>query len=116
VAEVAPELAVHNQKGEIENVRYQAIYAMMLNEFIKEHSTVEQLKATVAKQEATIAKQQKEFHAAIVQQRKDFEAVVAQLKDQAAQIQKVSAQLEVNKFATGRIRGGGPAPQAVANR
>jgi uncharacterized coiled-coil protein SlyX len=92
VAKVAPELAIHNEKGEIENVRYQAIYAMMLNEFLKEHSTVEQLKSAVAKQEAIIAQQQK-----------GMEVLTAQLKDQAAQIQKVSAQLEVSK----------PAPQVV---
>jgi hypothetical protein len=39
----------------------------------------------------------------------------AELKQQAAQIQKVSAQLEASKFATGRIRRGGPAPQVVNN-
>jgi hypothetical protein len=38
-----------------------------------------------------------------------------QLKEQAAQIQKVNAQLEASKFATGRIRRGGPAPQVVSN-
>jgi hypothetical protein len=105
VAKVAPELAVRNQKGEIENVRYQAIYAMMLNEFLKEHQKVEQQQATITQLKSTVAQQQEEFRAAIAQQRKDFEAVVAQLKDQAAQIQKVSAQLEVSK----------PAPQIVNN-
>jgi hypothetical protein len=39
----------------------------------------------------------------------------AELKQQAAQIQKVSAQLEASKFATGRIRRGGPALQVVNN-
>jgi hypothetical protein len=33
----------------------------------------------------------------------------------AAGLQKISAQLEASKFATGRIRGGGPAPQVVNN-
>jgi hypothetical protein len=37
------------------------------------------------------------------------------LTESTAQIQKVSAQLEVGKFATGRIRGGGSAPQVVNN-
>ena len=53
---------------------------------------MEQLKSTVAKQEAIIAQQQK-----------GMEVLTAQLKDQAAQIQKVSARLEVSK----------PAPQVV---
>jgi uncharacterized coiled-coil protein SlyX len=69
---------------------------MMLNEFLKEHQTVQELKSTVEKQEAIIAQQQK-----------GMEVLTAQLKEQAAQIQKVSAQIEVSK----------PAPQvAVSNQ
>jgi hypothetical protein len=74
VAKVAPELAVRNEKGEIENVRYQAIYAMMLNEFIKEHKTVQE-------QGATIAKLQKQIEAL------------------TAGLQRVSDELELNKPA-----------------
>ena len=70
--------------------------AMLLNEFQKEHRKNEQ-------QEATIAQQQEEI-----------KALKAELKEQASQIQKVSAQIEASKFATGRIRGGGPA-QVVSN-
>jgi hypothetical protein len=110
VEKVNPDLVVRDGEGKVNTVRYEAVNAMLLNEFIKEHRKVEQqetaiteLRSNAAKQEATIAQQQKEFHAAIVQQRKDFEAVVVQLKDQAAQIQKVSAQLEVTR----------PAPQMV---
>jgi uncharacterized coiled-coil protein SlyX len=86
VANVNPNLAIRNGKGQIESVRYTAVNAMMLNEFLKEHRTVEDLKSTVAKQEAIIAQQQK-----------GMEFLAASLKDQAAQIQKVSAQVEVNK-------------------
>jgi hypothetical protein len=64
-----------------------------------------------------------------VQQKRDLQAAPAQLTarldEQAEQIQKVSAQLataspsrgrlEASKFATGRILGGGPAPQVVKN-
>jgi hypothetical protein len=42
--------------------------------------------------------------------------LTARLDEQASQIQKLSAQLEVSKFATGRIRRGGPAPQVVVNK
>ena len=89
VAKVAPELAVRNGKGEIENVRYQAIYAMMLNEFLKEHKKVEEQQATITELKSTVA-----------QQAKGMEVLTAQLKEQAAQIQKVSAQLEMGKPAT----------------
>jgi uncharacterized protein YigA (DUF484 family) len=98
---------------------------MLLNEFLKQHkafleehrkveeqgreaqeqkSTVSQLKITVARQEAIIAHQQKEM-----------ETVVTRLKEQDSKIQNVSAQVEMCKFATRRIRRGGPAPGMVLN-
>jgi hypothetical protein len=64
---------------------------MLLNEFLKERKKVQELEATVASLAATV-------------------------KEQAAQIQKVSAQVGMTKFATGRIRCGGPAPKVVANQ
>jgi septal ring factor EnvC (AmiA/AmiB activator) len=59
----------------------------------------------VAKQEATIAQQRKDFEANTAQQQKEIQAVTASLKEQASQIQKVSAQIEAIK----------PAPQVVNN-
>ena len=56
-------------------------------------------------QGATIAQQRKAFEAAIAQQQNELEALTATVKEQAAQIQKVSAQLEASK----------PAPQVVNN-
>ena len=88
VAEVDPDLVVSDKNGEIYTVRYEQVNAMLLNEFLKEHKKVQNLEATVA------------------QQQKGMEVLTAQLKEQAAQIQKVSAQLEVNK----------PAPQVVTNK
>jgi hypothetical protein len=65
------------------------------------------------------------LEAMVAQQHKQIETLTAQLREQAVQIQKVSAQLaaaslsrgglEASKFATGRIRGGGPAPQVFKN-
>ena len=83
-----PELVVQHKDGEISTVHYEQINAMLLNEFLKEHKKVQNLEATVA------------------QQQKGMEVLTAQLKEQAAQIQKVSAQLEVNKAA----------PQVVTNK
>jgi Rps23 Pro-64 3,4-dihydroxylase Tpa1-like proline 4-hydroxylase len=45
------------ESGEIYTVRYDAVNAMLLNEFLKEHRKVEELASTVAKQQATIAQQ-----------------------------------------------------------
>jgi hypothetical protein len=88
VAEVDPQLVVHGKNGEVTAVHYEQINNMLLNEFLKEHKKVEEMQATVA------------------QQQKGMEVLTAQLKEQAAQIQKVSAQLEVSK----------PAPQVVAKK
>jgi len=72
VAEVNPDLVVRDEKGEIYSVRYDQVNAMLLNEFLKEHKKVEKLEATL-------------------------EAVNARLQEQAAQIQKVTAQVDATK-------------------
>ena len=87
VEKVNPDLVARDDQGKPYTVRYEAVNAMLLNEFLKEHRKVQELEATVA------------------QQQKGMEVLAAQLKEQAAQIQKVSAQLEVSK----------PAPQIVVN-
>ena len=79
VAQVDPNLAIRNAKGEIETVRYSAINVMLLNEFLKEH------KAFVAEQEKV-----KNLEAGMA-------GLLATVKEQAAQIQKVSAQLQMRK-------------------
>ncbi len=99
VEAVDPDLVVRDKDGKVNTVRYEAVNAMLLNEFLKEHRKVEELQATVAHQ-------RKDFQAAIAHERKEMETVVAQLKEQAAQIQKVSAQLEMSK----------PAPSLVVNQ
>jgi hypothetical protein len=80
VEKVNPDLVARDEKGEIYTVRYEAVNAMLLNEFLKEHRTVQELKKEVAGLTATV-------------------------KEQASQIQKVSAKLEVSK----------PLPQFVEN-
>jgi DNA-directed RNA polymerase specialized sigma54-like protein len=92
VATVDPDLVVYNSEGKPEALRRDSINAMLLNEFLKQHHQVERLK--------------NEFEATVAQQQKEIKTLTAQLKEQAAQIQKVSAQLEVNK----------PAPKVVVNK
>jgi uncharacterized coiled-coil protein SlyX len=55
VEEVNPDLVVRSEDGKVMTVRYEAVNAMLLNEFLKEHRTMEELKATVAKQEKAIS-------------------------------------------------------------
>jgi hypothetical protein len=78
-------------KGKVYTVRYEAVNAMLLNEFLKEHRKSEE-------QEGTITQLKKDFQSRLAEQQKQIEALTAGL-------QKVSAQLEASK----------PAPQTVLN-
>ncbi|PYJ67841.1 MAG: hypothetical protein DME78_00120 [Verrucomicrobia bacterium] len=107
VAEVNPNLVVRDKNGEIYSVRYDAVNAMLLNEFLKEHKKVQEHQATIAELKSIVGQQQNEM-----------ETVIARVKAQAAQIQKVSARIDANKFdrrTAGRIRRDGPAPQMAIN-
>jgi hypothetical protein len=81
VEKVNPDLVVRDKEGKPYTVRYDRVNAMLLNEFLKEHKKTEKLEAAVA-------------------------SLIATVKEQGAQIQKVNAQLELNKAA----------PQTVVNR
>jgi trimeric autotransporter adhesin len=80
VEKVNADLVVRDAGGKVYTVRYDAVNAMLLNEFLKEHRKVQELETGIA-------------------------TLTTQLKEQAAQIQKVSSQLELSK----------PAPQVVNN-
>ena len=83
VAEICPDLVLRDGEGKIYSVRYEAVNAMLLNEFLKEHRKVEQ-------QEATIAQLQKDFQSAVAQQQKETKALATRLNEQASQIQRVT--------------------------
>jgi hypothetical protein len=123
VAEVNPDLVVRDENGHIYTVRYDAVNAMLLNEFIKEHRKVEEQERKMSaqsrkaqEQEATIA----QLKSTVARQRKDFEATAAQLsatqKEQAAQIHKVSAQLATASPSGGGLEVSKPAPRTVLNK
>jgi hypothetical protein len=73
VAKVTPDLVARDDKGEVNTVRYEAVNAMLLNEFLKEHRKVQELEAAIA------------------QQQKEIKALAASLKEQTVQIRKVRA-------------------------
>jgi trimeric autotransporter adhesin len=89
VAKVNPALVLADKEGKPYTVRYEAVNAMLLNEFLKEHRTVQE-------QKATIAQLKEDFQSKLTEQQKQIQALTVGL-------QKVSAQLELNK----------PAPQTV---
>jgi Chaperone of endosialidase len=105
VAQVNPDLVVRDESGEVYSVRYDAVNAMLLNEFLKEHRRFQEQNRKVEQQEAAIFRLKQDLGAKIAQQAKQIEALVATVKEQATQIQKVSAQIEAGK----------PLPQTVLN-
>jgi len=81
VEKISPNLVARDADGNVSSVRYDAVNAMLLNEFLKEHKAFVEAQHKAEKLEATVA------------------TLVATIKEQATQIQKVSAQLELNKSA-----------------
>jgi hypothetical protein len=90
VEKVNPDLVARDADGKVYTVRYEAVNAMLLNEFLKEHKTVQELKAKVQKQETIIAQQQNGFESKLARQQKQIEALTSGF-------QKVSAQIEMRK-------------------
>jgi trimeric autotransporter adhesin len=84
-AKVSPALVLPDKEGKPYTVRYDAVNAMLLNEFLKEHRTVQELKSIVAKQEAIATQLQKQVEAL------------------TAGLERVTAQIELTK----------PAPQTA---
>ena len=95
VAKVNPDLVVRDAEGKIYTVRYDAVNAMLLNEFLKAHRKVQAQDSTIREQQATIA-----------ELKRGFQDVVAHLREQDSKIEKVSAELALTKAA----------PRTLANR
>ena len=93
VEKVNPDLVVRDKEGKPYGVRYDQVNAMLLNEFLKEHRKVEAQARTMDAQEHKIGEQE----ATISELKRDLQTVVARLKDQESQIQRVSAEVEMNK-------------------
>ena len=63
VEKVDPNLIVRGEDGKPYTVRYEAVNAMLLNEFLEEHRKVEEQEQRLQKQEAMITRQQKQIEA-----------------------------------------------------
>ena len=102
VEKVCPDLVVRDNEGKAMTVRYDAVNAMLLNEFLKEHRVVQQQQATINELKSRVAtvefaaQQQKELQVTVAQQQKRIEDLMAGL-------QKVSAQVKVSKAAANLI-------------
>ena len=94
VEKVNPDLVARDEHGKPFSVRYEAVNAMLLNEFLKEHKTVAEQKTTIAQLQSDMARQQREI-----------ETLAATVREQAGLIQKVSAQISTTR----------PAPRLVVH-
>jgi hypothetical protein len=101
VEKVNPDLVARDADGKVYTVRYEAVNAMLLNEFLKEHRKNEEQKRTIAEVKSNAARQE----ATIALQQQEIQALSANLKEQAALILKVNDKVELNR----------PAPQTVAD-
>jgi len=92
VAKVNPALVTRDAEGKVYIVRYDAVNAMLLNEFLKKRRTVQEQNRKIQAQDATITKL-----------KSGMEILTATVKEQGSQIQKVSAELELQKPAPRRV-------------
>jgi uncharacterized coiled-coil protein SlyX len=97
VAEVYPDLVGRNPEGQPESVRYEQINAMLLNEFLKEHSRGEEQDCKIQEQETTIA-----------ELRSEIRNLAAMVNEQASELRKVSAQLQTSNAAVQAIASNPP--------
>ena len=101
-------LVLPDKEGKPYTVRYDAVNAMLLNEFLKEHKRVMELRSAVREQGAVVAQLKDDRtnqETTISNLKKALDTVIARLNEQDSKIQKVSHQLEFRK----------PAPYAVAS-
>jgi hypothetical protein len=99
VAEVNPDLVVRNREGNIYTVRYDAVNAMLLNEFLKEHHKIEQQEHQLQQQGADIRNQQ----AIIAQLKEQIRSLTEIAKVEASELQRVNARLQMLDHTATRV-------------
>jgi hypothetical protein len=106
VEKVNPDLVVRDEDGKVFTVRYEAVNAMLLNEFLKEHRKVQELKAVAATQAVAITQQQStilELKTVVAKQLATTAQQQRQIEALSAGLQKVSAAIELNKSASPKV-------------
>jgi len=89
VEKINPDLVARDAEDKIYTVRYEAVNAMLLNEFLKEHQKVAEQQSTITQLNTTVAQQQKQIaaqQATATHQQKQIEALTAGLQKVTAQI------------------------------
>jgi hypothetical protein len=103
VEKVNPDLVTRDEEGRPQTVRYDAVNAMLLNEFLKEHRRNETQQNKIEEQDLTIGQLKSTFE----QQQKKFESKLAQQEQQIAalvtDLQRLAADVEVNKAEVRKV-------------
>jgi hypothetical protein len=92
VEKVDPDLIIRDREGKPYSVRYEAVNAMLLNEFLKAHRTLERQKGTIA-----------QLQAADAEQRQEIKALAAALTEHAAHLRKIGEQVARGRAVTGVV-------------
>jgi hypothetical protein len=92
VEKVNPDLVARDDQGKPYSVRYEAVNAMLLNEFLKEHRKVEMQSSEIAELKSLLAEQRKSFESRAAQQEKEISAL-------AGAMERVSERLETTSSA-----------------
>ena len=93
VEKINQDLVVHDAQGKPYTVRYDAVNAMLLNEFLKAHRKTEEQQATIEQLKSNAANQ----GTTINELKRDIGTLRAQFKEQASRIEKVTAQLKMSR-------------------
>jgi hypothetical protein len=101
VEKVNADLVYRNNKGQVESVRYEMINAMLLSEFLKQHEAFLEEQKKVTEQDRRIQEQE----TTITQLKQEVETVIVRLKEQDAEIQRVSDQARINSVGTQFVLG-----------
>ena len=101
VEKVNFDLVARDEEGKPYTVRYEAVNAMLLNEFLKARRRIEEQDRRAKRQETSIT----ELDSTVTRQQKEIRTLIAALKEQGAQIQQVKAQLETIKVAPRLVMG-----------
>jgi hypothetical protein len=96
VEAIDPDLVVRDKEGQANSVRYEAVNAMLLNEFLKEHKAFLEEQRKVREQESTIA----QLTSRVAKQEQGIDALAAHIRDQDTKIQRVTDQIQLNEPAT----------------
>lgn len=106
VEKVNPALVVRDAEGKVYSVRYEAINAMLLNEFLKEHRKVEQQQNRIGELTTQVSEQKQAVESMIAAQRQQIEKLTALVREQGSQLQKVQAEVELQHGTTQLVNNG----------